>query len=111
MILEGNETYEGNWEKDLMHGEGIYHFTNGAIYTGQWIKGKRHGKGSIKYLDGSSYDGEWENDQMHGNGIYIDNDNVEWQGIFINNTYESKIQKKLQTERKVIVSFQNFRVF
>jgi hypothetical protein len=42
---------------------------------------------------------------MHGNGKYIDNDGIEWEGIFVNNNFESKIQKKLQTERKVMVSY------
>ena len=87
-----------------MHGEGTYTFTNGSKYTGQWIKGQRHGDGKIEYLDGSYYQGQWEKDQMHGNGIYLDNEKVEWEGIFVNNTFESKIQKKLQTERKVMVS-------
>lgn len=104
----GNEVYEGDWDHDLMHGEGTYTFTNGAVYTGQWIKGKRHGNGRIEYLDGSSYEGQWENDQMHGDGKYTDNDGILWSGIFVNNTFESKIQKKLQTERKVMVSFNYF---
>ena len=36
----GNEVYEGEWEEDLMHGQGVYQFTSGAVYTGQWIKGE-----------------------------------------------------------------------
>ena len=35
---------------------------------------------------------------MHGEGIYIDIDNVKWEGIFINGCYESKIQKKQARE-------------
>ena len=28
----GIEEYEGDWEDDLMHGYGVYKYTNGAIY-------------------------------------------------------------------------------
>ena len=38
---------------------------------------------------------------MHGEGIYIDIDNVKWEGIFINGCYESKIQKKLKVEKEI----------
>ena len=41
--LSVGDVYEGNWQQDLMHGDGTYKFTSGAIYVGQWIKGKRHG--------------------------------------------------------------------
>jgi hypothetical protein len=32
----GNETYEGSWFEDKMHGYGVYHYTSGAIYSGEW---------------------------------------------------------------------------
>jgi hypothetical protein len=35
-IETGQEYYEGDWEDDLMHGYGIYHFTSGALYMGNW---------------------------------------------------------------------------
>ena len=118
-IIHGNSTvdtqgsgiciYEGDWEQDLMHGQGVYTFTSGAVYTGQWVKGKRQGDGKITYLDGSSYEGQWENDMMHGDGQYLDSDGILWNGIFVNNTYESKIQKKLQTERKVMLRIKEYQ--
>ena len=45
----------------------------------------------MQYPDGSYYDGEWENDMMHGEGTFKDKEGMIWQGVFINNTYESKI--------------------
>lgn len=104
----GNEVYEGEWDHDLMHGEGTYTFTSGAVYQGQWANGKRHGTGRIDYLDGSSYEGQWEDDQMHGDGRYVDSDGIVWDGIFVNNTYESKIQKKLQSERKIQLKIKEY---
>jgi len=96
----GNETYEGDWDQDLMQGDGVYHFTSGAVYNGQWISGRRHGHGLMQYPDGSSYDGQWEKDEMHGIGKYIDSKELIWEGLFVNNTYQSQTQKKLQSEKK-----------
>ena len=55
-----------------------------------------NGHGKMSYPDGSSYDGQWQNNLMHGDGTYIDADQIKWEGIFVNGSYESKIQKKLQ---------------
>lgn len=95
----GNEEYEGDWEEDLMHGYGTYKYTSGAVYTGQWHKGKQHGTGQMQYADGSRYEGQWENNLMHGDGVYTDSDQVRWEGIFVQGTFESKIQKKLQGDK------------
>ena len=66
---------------------------------------RRHPRSRLRVTLEPRGKGNWENDQMHGNGKYIDNDGIEWDGIFVNNNFESKIQKKLQTERKVMVSY------
>lgn len=36
---------------------------------------------------------------MHGNAVYVDKDNITWQGIFVEGQFDSKIQKKLQAEK------------
>jgi hypothetical protein len=95
----GAEEYEGDWEDDLMQGYGSYRYTSGARYQGQWVKGKQHGQGKTQYPDGSSYEGQWTNNIMHGEGVYIDSEGIRWQGIFVNGTFESKLQKKLQAEK------------
>ena len=45
----------------------------------------------MKYADGTKYLGEWANNQMHGEGTYTDPDKKEWEGIFVEGTYESKV--------------------
>ena len=37
---------------------------------------------------------------MNGTGVYTDPQGVEWEGIFINGTYDSTIQKKLKAEHE-----------
>lgn len=96
-----HEEYEGEWANDKMHGQGRYHFTSGAEYKGQWHEGVIHGVGKMVYADGTSYEGQWERNLMCGEGTYIDIDGVKWTGIFVNGTFESKIQKKLIAEKEL----------
>ena len=91
----GNEEYEGDWEEDAMHGFGVYRYTSGAVYSGHWARGRQQGAGTMQFADGSRYEGQWEDNRMHGDGVYTDADQVRWEGIFVNGTFESKIQKKL----------------
>merc|ERR1712167_533771 len=60
-----------------------------------------HGNGKIVNADGTSYEGAWSENMMHGKGKYIDCDGMVWEGIFINGSYESKVQKKLQVEKEI----------
>ena len=57
------------------------------------------GQGKMVYADGTSYEGQWSGNQMHGEGVYVDADATPWEGIFVNGSYESKIQKKLKAEK------------
>ena len=82
-----------------MHGYGTYKYTSGASYSGSWTKGKQNGQGKMQYADGSSYEGQWQANKMHGEGIYVDSEGIRWEGIFVNGSFESKLQKKLQAEK------------
>ena len=97
----GAEEYDGDWEDDMMHGFGKYVFTSGAVYEGQWSAGKMDGMGKMVYADGTSYEGSWMMNLMHGEGLYIDADGVEWTGIFVQGSFESKIQKKLKQDKEL----------
>jgi hypothetical protein len=37
-FTSGPEKYQGEWENDLMNGEGVYHFSSGSCYTGSFVK-------------------------------------------------------------------------
>ena len=84
-----------------MNGQGTYKYTSGNVYSGNWTDGLMQDNGKMDYADGSSYEGEWKDNMMHGNGIYFDQDKIEWNGIFVNGTFDSKIQKKLQGEKVI----------
>lgn len=92
--------YEGEWEKGVFHGVGIYYKENGTIKAGEWDYGKLtqaevdfilpngHYRGYVKnnqpdkhgimeYADGSFYRGGWKEGKWHGKGLYVSgNDSI-----------------------------------
>ena len=104
----GGEEYEGQWSNDKMQGEGCYKFTSGNVYKGHWENGTMTGYGHMVYSDGSTYEGDWKENLMHGNGVYVDQDKINWTGIFVEGQFDSKIQKKLQSEKILKDKMANF---
>jgi hypothetical protein len=43
--------YEGEFERDLPHGEGRYSFANGSVYVGEFAKGHIHGEGHFEFQE------------------------------------------------------------
>ena len=92
------EEYAGQWQNDRMHGYGTFKYLSGAVYEGEWSEGLQNGQGSYTFANGTKYIGEWKNHSMHGLGVYIDEKGGEWEGVFIDGSYESKIQKELKAQ-------------
>mmetsp|Transcript_5823 Transcript_5823/g.10388 ORF Transcript_5823/g.10388 Transcript_5823/m.10388 type:complete len:321 (+) Transcript_5823:126-1088(+) len=92
------EAFEGEWFDDLIQGYGVYNYLTGAVYDGEWHMGKHHGHGTYYFPNGAKYVGYWENHFMHGKGVYTDTNGIVWEGVFINGTYDSTIQKRLKDE-------------
>ena len=46
-------TYEGQWEHDLKHGQGVYLWEDGDRYEGLWKNSKRHGNGNYQWANGN----------------------------------------------------------
>jgi hypothetical protein len=88
----GALVYKGQWQDDLMHGEGELSATDG-VYKGSFVKGIRSGQGRFQYnkpIPGSNlpvppssteigaksqqryYQGSWANDLPEGKGNYMD---------------------------------------
>ena len=43
--------YEGDYQNDLKHGQGVYTYPNGDVYEGEWKNGLRHGNGRYTYKE------------------------------------------------------------
>jgi hypothetical protein len=69
----GNEiyyTYDGEWWKGKMHGNGVYKFSDGGTYDGQFLMNRQHGYGRSVYSNGSEYVGDWESGR-YGGGVGV----------------------------------------
>ncbi len=47
-----NNSYDGEWSYDQMHGQGIFKYGDGAIYDGEWFDNERHGWGIYRSGNG-----------------------------------------------------------
>lgn len=105
----GQEEYVGEWQDDKMHGQGRFVFTSGSVYEGEWANGKMSGFGRMVYANGTTYEGTWLDNIMHGEGVYVDADKVTWRGIFVNGSFESKIQKKLKADKELLDRIESYK--
>ncbi|KAL0232101.1 hypothetical protein PCE1_003097 [Barthelona sp. PCE] len=68
--------YEGEWQNDVQHGEGVMHFANGNVFKGIFVGGSMsEGELNLKNDNGSTdlYQGQFQNNKFHGNGKYAFN--------------------------------------
>lgn len=104
--------YEGNWEDDVMSGQGVYTWSDGSSYDGAFVNGKTHGPGRFMWPDGSTYEGTWHSGQMTGHGrLDYRFDGSFWQGRFQRDAFQKHDGKWIDVwqqtrgiERKQILS-------
>lgn len=91
--------YEGQWEKDMMHGEGIASFPDGSIYRGTFKQGQFDGYGRFEWFEGHVYEGNWREGRMEGGGEFSQAKGNELKGLFKGNYYNN-VPHNLLTIRK-----------
>jgi len=79
------DVYEGEWHKDVMHGQGTYNYVDGRKYSGGWEYGCRHGAGTFLWPNGDKYEGEFVKDQCHGIGVHTYADEKQYKGEWLDN--------------------------
>lgn len=84
-VWKDKNSYQGYFEKDLFHGQGIYKWGDKKMYEGNWKEGKIYGKGKLKYCDGSYYEGDFIDGLKEGKGKYVWNPNKYYNGEWKNN--------------------------
>ena len=70
--------------RQVCHGQGETHFSNGEKYVGQHLLGRRSGKGAYFWSDGSRYEGEWKDGEQHGRGIFFHSNGDRFEGHYVN---------------------------
>jgi hypothetical protein len=78
----GYESYDGEWEEDKMHGQGIMKLRSGDSYDGQWKEGKKHGQGMYKWSNGDSEEGQWEGGKTQGRFIRTEADGARYEHLY-----------------------------
>ena len=61
--FSSGDKYNGGWNDQGYHGEGIYTHLDGSKYVGEYKNGKAHGKGTFLHVNGAYYYGDWINDK------------------------------------------------
>ena len=61
MTWPDQSTYEGDFSRGKMEGQGKRTYANGNIYEGEWMQDKPHGAGKLfKKSDGSYKEAIWD---------------------------------------------------
>ena len=70
---DDGQAYDGEFQKGLMHGQGVLTKGDHKIYEGEWKEGLQHGKGTYIWENGNKYVGEWKEGKKHGEAeIFFD---------------------------------------
>ncbi len=69
------DEYAGEFRDNTFHGQGTYHYANGAKYVGEFKEGKSSGQGTHTFAPdskwaGDKYVGEFRDDVFNGQGTY-----------------------------------------
>jgi hypothetical protein len=66
-LFSNGDIYDGDWEIDKPHGEGVMTYGNHAVYKGSFANGNHHGYGEYKSKN-LLYEGEWAYGKKNGYG-------------------------------------------
>mmetsp|Transcript_5737 Transcript_5737/g.6579 ORF Transcript_5737/g.6579 Transcript_5737/m.6579 type:complete len:160 (+) Transcript_5737:304-783(+) len=95
-FVDGDYSYEGDFEMDEFHGQGIFKYASGAVYEGAWEHNKYCGQGKYTWPNGTWYDGAWQENKMHGAGLYKDTEGHEWRGEYENGAGPGLVNQLVQ---------------
>ena len=80
MTWKNGNRYEGEFKNNFFDGEGKLEFASHSNYVGQFVEGMQTGKGVFSYSNGDKYDGEWKNGLKDGKGEYLYHNGDKYEG-------------------------------
>ena len=66
MVYANGEKLEGQWENDIIHGQGIFTSIDNVKIQGEFEFGTMKEEAKITFRDGSTYIGGCANNKMNG---------------------------------------------
>ena len=88
--IDGTYTYVGDWQDNMMQGNGILYSSKIGKYKGTFYKNYFEGNGNLVDLDNNIYDGMFHKGQKKGKGeLKLNNGNI-YIGEFKNDKYNGK---------------------
>ncbi|GAB9466534.1 hypothetical protein Gpo141_00003906 [Globisporangium polare] len=86
-------SYDGQWRKGEMHGQGLFSIDNSnnnnngdtLSYEGEFQNGEIEGIGLKRWPNGSSYSGQFHRGEMHGEGVFILSNGEKYEGQWHSN--------------------------
>ncbi len=76
-------SYEGCFNEDVFHGEGLLTESNGDVYEGAFVDGKKDGYGIFRDNTDLSYEGDFKEDVFHGKGVLTNSSGDVYKGAFV----------------------------
>lgn len=70
VLFMDNCFYDGQFQYDDFHGQGVLTWDDGRKYSGQFQKGYFSGQATMVWDDGRVYSGQYCNHNKHGNGVF-----------------------------------------
>jgi len=68
--MKDEDSYEGQLEDHMCHGEGKMVYTNGNVFDGRWKRGKPI-DGTCPYANDDTFTDQWKNDLRHSKGNFM----------------------------------------
>jgi hypothetical protein len=62
------DSYTGEQQNGILHGQGVYTFVSGEVYIGEFEDGSRTGQGTFTWTNGDIYVGEFQDGPPSGQG-------------------------------------------
>lgn len=82
---ENTNQFEGEYHKDMKHGQGEFRWSTGGYFKGNYKNDIKSGYGVMTWADGSVYKGTWVNGIQEGVGIMSFANGTQKAGIFKEN--------------------------
>ena len=76
LTFSNGDRYEGTVHENIIDGIGSYNFANGNWYEGEFVNGKMNGLGVFQFKKGDRFEGEFYDGKIYGDGtMYLVGDN------------------------------------